>query len=117
MRYLGNNQTSMGVPGYSSMLPMGMGHSHQRRRLQMAVATAGHLFQNVQFRTKISLCLVEAALQPGGNVQIKPNSSYSTNAPRLLVPKGALGSSNSTICSRKVPNRCPKTPKLARIGC
>ena len=34
----------------------------------------------------------------------------------LLVPKGPIGPSNSTICPRTAPKRPPKAPEFVHIG-
>ena len=77
------------------MLPMGVRDNHtkyepetQRWWPGTRVASAGPLFQNLQFRAKISLFLPKTALEPAENGQMKGNIGYSTHAARLPRAEG-----------------------------
>ena len=59
-----------------------------RWRPGTGVASAGPLFQNLQFRAKITLFLPKTALEPTKNGQMKGNSGYSTHAARLPRAEG-----------------------------
>ena len=124
---MGENHISIVVlrirPKFWWMQPMGVRDNHtkyepktQRWRPGTGVASAGPLFQNLQFRAKISLFCPNSPknlLKMAKRREIVAALHMQLDFP---VPKGPLGPSNSTICPRIALKMPPKAPKFVHIG-
>ena len=115
---MGKNHSSMVVlriwPKFRWMLPMGVSNSRtkyepetQRWQPGTGVASAEPPFQNLQFRTKISLFLPKTALELAENGQMRGNGDYSTHAARRLCAEGPSRALSVHNMSANLPQKAP----------
>ena len=120
---MGKNHSSIMVlriwPKFWWMLPMGVRDNHtkyeaetERWRPGTGVASTGPPIRNLQFRAKTSLFLPKAALELLKMAKRREIVATLQMHLDFSMLKGPLGSSNSTICSSKRPQK----PRQATRG-